>query len=137
MKSILASILLATTLLAQIEWQENFSTALHIAKKEQKPLFVFMQRTNPPCRWCEKMKKFTLSNNEIAKMINRNFVAVKIDKYEDTYPSTLSSQYVPAIFIVDPQTKKVLYKIVGFWGVQDFKSDLNDIFKILHKQTKH
>lgn len=133
MKKILFLMLFAVAIFAEIHWQKDYQTALQKAQQEQKPLFVFMERLDPPCRWCEKMKKFTLSNKEIASTINKHFIAVKVTREKRNYPSFLHSKYVPAIFILDHNNKPIT-KVIGYWDVNDFKSDLRYILDELLKK---
>ena len=77
------------------------------------------------------MKKTTLKDEKIANLINRYFIPVKIVREEKNYPNFLKSKYVPAIFILDFNEKPIT-KIVGYWDVNDFESDLRLILKKLN-----
>ncbi|WP_281951254.1 thioredoxin family protein [Nitrosophilus kaiyonis] len=134
MKKILLLILFISSLFSQINWQNSYKNALNLAKKTKKPLLVFMQRLNPPCRWCEKMKNTTLKDEKIANIINKYFIPVKIVREKKNYPNFLKSKYVPAIFILDFNEKPIT-KIVGYWDVNDFESDLRYILKKLNSKN--
>ena len=124
--------LLFTSLLA-LEWHEDFKSAYALAKKEHKPLFLFIERVNPPCHLCENMKKRTLTNPKIAAFIQKHFILLKIDKYSGNYPQELYPKYVPTIYVIDPQKEKVLKRIVGFWHPKEFQSDLDDVKRMIKK----
>jgi len=127
MKRLSLFLSLTLSLIASIHWYENFDTAYKEALKEKKLLFLFIEREHPKCHWCENMKHRTLSYPDIAEKINTTFIPVKVDKYSSSYPHELYPQYVPTIYIIDPRKKKVIKKIVGYWGKNDFLSDLADI----------
>jgi len=130
MKKIIAFLLLTLTLFA-LEWQSDFKKGYELAKKSDKLLFLFIERLNPPCHWCQKMKKRTLANPQIAQFLQKNFVLVKVDKYSTNYPRELYPKYVPTIYIIDPKREKVIKTIIGFWSPQDFQSDLDDVKRLL------
>ncbi len=132
MKRIVFFFLTAISLFA-LEWHKDFGEAYKTAKKEQKPLFLFIERSDPPCHWCENMKKRTLANPRIASFIQTNFILAKVDKYSDCYPAKLRPRYVPTIYIIDPQKDKVIKTIVGFWQPKEFQSDLDDVTRLLTK----
>ncbi len=133
MRSIFSLIFIIGSLFAHINWQKDFQTAYTRALEEKKPLFVFMQRVDPPCRWCEKMKHSTLSDTNISNTINQHFIAIKVTREDQNYPSFLYSQYVPAIFIIEPTTNKIVTRVIGYWNVEDFQSDLDYILRLLKK----
>ncbi|MEE8149897.1 MAG: DUF255 domain-containing protein, partial [candidate division Zixibacteria bacterium] len=60
---------------AGIEWL-SYDEGLIKAKKEGKHLFVDF--TAKWCGWCKKMDKTTFIEPEIVKMLNDDFVAVKV-----------------------------------------------------------
>ncbi len=113
-------------LFASIEWMDDFDKAFAKAKKLNKPLFVFIERLDPPCRWCHKMKTTTLSDEKIANYINDHFVPVKLDRDSSNYPDELYPRFVPTIYVITPD-ERIVKKIVGYWEVGDFWSDLRDI----------
>jgi len=132
LKTILYLSLINTLLFSQINWNDSYNSALKKARELKKPLFIFMERKNPPCRWCQKMEKETLNDEKISQIINKNFIPIKIAKEKKDYPSFLDSKYVPTIFILDYKQKPIT-KIVGYWGINDFESDLNYILKKIKK----
>ncbi|BCD59827.1 MULTISPECIES: DUF255 domain-containing protein [unclassified Nitratiruptor] len=131
MKQILGFILFSSFVLASsIKWQHNFQEAYDLALQEKKPLFVFIERVDPPCRWCNKMKTTTLQDPKIIQFINQHFIAVRLDRDTSSYPGNLFPKYVPTIYVI--QRKKVIKRIIGYWSKKDFWSDLEDIKRTLH-----
>ena len=109
-----------------IHWMDNYDQAVKKAKKLHKPLFVFIERVDPPCHWCHLMKTKTLQDPKIAAYIDTHFVAVKLSKKHSNYPMKLYPRYVPTIYVLSPQGR-LLDRIIGYWSVNDFWSDLRDV----------
>ena len=122
---------LAVAGFASIEWQSDFYKAHEASIKSGKPLFVFVERQSPPCRWCQLMKKTTLGDEEIAGYINENFIPVKIVREKSDYPQELFPKYVPTIYVI--KGEKVIKRIVGYWAKPDFMSDIEDIKRALRR----
>ncbi len=119
------------SLFASIQWYEDFYKAHQESLKSGKPLFVFIERHNPPCRWCQLMKRRTLSDEEIANFINQNFIPVQVVRENRNYPKELYPKYVPTIYVI--QGDKVLKRIIGYWSKEDFLSDIEDMKHLLKK----
>ena len=96
MKNLLLLFLFCSSLLsfsqgekkASIDWI-NIEKAEKYAEKYDKNIFILFYR--PGCDYCEKMKKETLANPVVIKLINENFFPVMIngkDKNPITYNGT-------------------------------------------------
>ena len=70
-----------------INWMEWSDKAFDKAKKEQK--FIFLSIGYSTCHWCHVMAKESFSKKEVADILNRYFVSIKVDKerlpYVDSY----------------------------------------------------
>ena len=63
-----------------VEWYPWGQEALDLAQKENKAIFLSIGYSS--CHWCHVMEKESFENEEIAKKINENFIAIKVDKEE-------------------------------------------------------
>lgn len=63
-----------------IDWYAWGPEAFDKAKTENKPLFISIGYST--CHWCHVMAKESFSNDETAKYLNENFVAIKVDREE-------------------------------------------------------
>jgi len=63
-----------------VDWYPWGDEAFLKAKKEGKPILLSIGYST--CHWCHVMEKESYSNPEIAKIINRSFVAIKVDREE-------------------------------------------------------
>jgi Highly conserved protein containing a thioredoxin domain len=63
-----------------VDWYEWSETAFKKAKEEDKPILLSIGGVW--CHWCHVMAHESFENEEIAKIINENFVAIKVDRDE-------------------------------------------------------
>lgn len=111
---------------ADVNWSADFAAAQDEAKKVNKPLMVLI--TSEQCRWCRKFEATTLQNDEIVGRINTRFVSVHVTRDKSVYPQHLSAKMVPMSYFLDGDGK-VIYKIPGYWGVEDYNSVLDDALR--------
>ncbi|WP_456458435.1 thioredoxin domain-containing protein [Nitratifractor sp.] len=63
-----------------VHWMPWGKAAFAKAKKENKPIFLSIGYST--CHWCHVMERESFENPEVAKVLNRYFVAVKVDREE-------------------------------------------------------
>ena len=63
-----------------VQWFSWNETALKKAKDENKPIFLSIGYSS--CHWCHVMAHESFENDEIAKIMNENFVNIKVDREE-------------------------------------------------------
>lgn len=63
-----------------VDWYAWGSEAFERAKKENKLIFLSIGYSS--CHWCHVMERESFSNAEIAKIMNENFVCIKVDREE-------------------------------------------------------
>ncbi|MBS1562770.1 MAG: DUF255 domain-containing protein, partial [Bacteroidetes bacterium] len=63
-----------------VEWYEWGDEALQKAKKENKPLLISIGYS--ACHWCHMMEKETFMDTGVARLMNENFVCIKVDREE-------------------------------------------------------
>ena len=117
-----------------IEWL-SYDEGLLKAKKEGKHLFVDF--TAKSCGWCRKMEKTTFVEPEIVKLLNNDFVAVKvwgdsknelnIDGYKITERNLTTKDFkvrgYPTFWFLDPAGAK-LGAVSGYQPATNLKSYL-------------
>jgi uncharacterized protein YyaL (SSP411 family) len=64
----------------KIDWYPWSDEAFKKAKKEDKP--VFLSTGGVWCHWCHVMAKECFENEEVVKLLNENFINVKLDRDE-------------------------------------------------------
>ena len=63
-----------------VDWYPWGDEAFQKAKEEDKP--VLMSIGYSACHWCHVMERESFEDEEIAGLMNRNFVSIKVDREE-------------------------------------------------------
>ncbi|MEE8605703.1 MAG: thioredoxin domain-containing protein [Candidatus Aminicenantaceae bacterium] len=63
-----------------VYWYPWGEEALAKAKKENKPIFLSIGYA--ACHWCHVMERESFENEEIAKILNKHFISIKVDREE-------------------------------------------------------
>jgi uncharacterized protein YyaL (SSP411 family) len=63
-----------------VDWYPWGKEAFDKAKKENKPIFLSIGYST--CHWCHVMERESFENPAIAKLMNDNFVSIKVDREE-------------------------------------------------------
>jgi hypothetical protein len=63
-----------------VDWYTWGEDALQRAKKEDKPIFLSIGYS--ACHWCHVMAHESFEDEEIAKIMNQNFINIKVDREE-------------------------------------------------------
>ncbi|RYF97237.1 MAG: thioredoxin domain-containing protein, partial [Chitinophagaceae bacterium] len=61
-----------------VNWYEWGSEALAKAKKDNKPLLISIGFAS--CHWCHVMEKESFMDTAVARLMNENFVCIKVDR---------------------------------------------------------
>jgi len=63
-----------------VDWLPWGAAAFEKARREDKPIFLSIGYST--CHWCHVMERESFEDREIARMLNRHFVPVKVDREE-------------------------------------------------------
>ncbi|MEW6777051.1 MAG: thioredoxin domain-containing protein, partial [Bdellovibrionota bacterium] len=63
-----------------VDWSPWDEEALERAKKEDKPIFLSIGYS--ACHWCHVMEHESFEDEEVAKLLNANFIPIKVDREE-------------------------------------------------------
>src|SRR5437667_11797547 len=63
-----------------VDWFPWGAEAFAKARRERKPIFLSIGYS--ACHWCHVMEAESFSNRSIAALMNRGFVAIKVDREE-------------------------------------------------------
>ncbi|MEM1531836.1 MAG: DUF255 domain-containing protein, partial [Nitrososphaerota archaeon] len=63
-----------------VNWHPWGEEAFKRAKEEDKPILLSIGYS--ACYWCIVMEKETYDNQEVAELINENFIPIKVDREE-------------------------------------------------------
>ncbi|MDD4503414.1 MAG: thioredoxin domain-containing protein, partial [Clostridiaceae bacterium] len=63
-----------------VDWFPWSDEAFAKAKAEDKPIFLSIGYST--CHWCHVMERESFEDEEVAKVLNDNFIAIKVDREE-------------------------------------------------------
>jgi len=63
-----------------VDWYPWGEAAFAKAKKENKPIFLSIGYAT--CHWCHVMERESFENEQVAKLMNKSFVNIKVDREE-------------------------------------------------------
>ena len=63
-----------------VDWRPWGTEAFDAARRENKPIFLSIGYST--CHWCHVMEHESFENREIADVLNRHFVSIKVDREE-------------------------------------------------------
>ncbi len=63
-----------------VDWYPWGREAFEKAKKEDKPIFLSIGYST--CHWCHVMEQESFEDDEVAKILNENFIPIKVDREE-------------------------------------------------------
>ena len=63
-----------------VNWYPWSEEAFKIAKEEQRPIFLSVASNY--CHWCHVMEHESFEDEEVAKILNDNFIKIKVDREE-------------------------------------------------------
>jgi len=96
-----------------MHYETNYYVALKKAKKEKKPLMVFMSTSY--CPWCRKLESQILAKEYIDKKIHEKYVPVMLNYDKKKFPENLLEiKITPTLYIVNSESGKIEEKIVGY-----------------------
>jgi len=124
---LLVGILFSTTLFAgEIVWQKDITAAFEKAQKENKVVMVMVGGEH--CKWCEKMKHRTLSDDSVLERLEP-YIMVKVMREDAEAVKYLPAiNGVPTIFFLKAD-KKVLETVVGYYNIVDFAGFIDSVEK--------
>jgi uncharacterized protein YyaL (SSP411 family) len=78
-----------------VDWYPWGEEALSKARQEDRPIFLSIGYS--ACHWCHVMERESFENTEIAALINRHFVPIKVDREERPDLDAIYMQAVQAL----------------------------------------
>ncbi len=128
MKIFLTLMALVYTLLAvdaesaamELDYNDNYKTALAKAKKENKALMLVV--VQDPCPYCGKLVENTLSDPEVEKALE-GYVGLILDK-KAKMPSQFHTSMVPMTLFINPKTEQAVWESLGYAKKPRFLDDI-------------
>ncbi|MFH0974159.1 MAG: thioredoxin fold domain-containing protein [Spirochaetota bacterium] len=108
---------------AQVKW-ESFNAGMSKALGQKKPVIIDFYADW--CHWCKVMDRETFSNEEVTKILNRDFIAIRIDTQRresitykgnmttaDRFAPLLGVSGLPTVVFMDEEGN-LIDKVPGF-----------------------
>jgi len=83
-----------------VNWYPWGKKAFDMAKKEHKPIFLSIGYST--CHWCHVMEEESFTNNRVAKLLNKYFISIEVDREE--FPQ------------IDNYYQQMYLKVKGRWA---------------------
>ena len=128
MKILILTLSLAGSLIAGgLNWVGSMGKALELSTKKHKPIMVFVEAEH--CPWCTKMREEVLEEKDTVKVLNRDFILVKLDidgkDAREYFPNT---SMTPTTYFISADSKPLLM-VEGYVNSFSFYSYLSDVDK--------
>jgi uncharacterized protein len=130
-----------------VNWLPWGDEAFAKAKAEDKP--IFLSSGYSTCHWCHVMERESFENEEVAKLINENFIPIKVDREERPDVDLTYMTYVqaasghggwPMSVFLTPELKPfyggTYYPPENTPGRIGFKNLLNELHKVWTEDRK-
>jgi thioredoxin-related protein len=124
MKYLILIFALLSSLSAEFDWPSDYDEALQKAKVEKKDVYLFIGSAY--CRYCEKMKKTTLSDKDVLKRLKKSYVTIYMSRDIDDIPSQFKTKPVPRHYFVSPKGE-VIYTTIGSRSKEGFFELLDEV----------
>jgi thioredoxin-related protein len=124
MKYLILIFALLSSLSAEFDWPSDYDEALQKAKVEKKDVYLFIGSAY--CRYCEKMKRTTLSDKDVLKRLKKSYVTIYMSRDIDDIPSQFKTKPVPRHYFVSPKGE-VIYTTIGSRSKEGFFELLDEV----------
>lgn len=101
----------------------SFEEALVQAKQNNK--LILVELIMEFCPYCERMEKFVLSKDDVAKIVDEYYVFIKLDINKETVPEHLTSRLTPTFYFLSSDGETIIEEIKGASSKSDFIKYLN------------
>jgi len=122
-KTFFLILLLSSTLNAiELNWENNYDSALATAKKEHKMVYLFIGADN--CKHCERFKEQTLSNKTLIERMKKKYILLYMSRDQHKIPDGFEKHGVPFHYFLTPQGKIIAEvqgsrELAGWYDVLD------------------
>lgn len=110
---------------SKLSWETNMDNAFERAKKEHKNVMIMVEDTR--CKWCAKMKKDVLSNQNIQDKL-QEYVLLKVQRADKDTTKQIEgfTGAVPSFHFMKAD-KEMMDSIIGYFNKEDFLNYLVEI----------
>ena len=110
-KLLLLCALVASLYAGNVNWIKGYENAVKIAKSQNKPMLLFMNRED--CGACQFMKEDVFTDEMIYSFINKNYVPVYINIYKNDAPEKFQVKRTPTFHFVRADNSTIQDSLIG------------------------
>ncbi|MDA0987011.1 MAG: thioredoxin domain-containing protein [Bacteroidetes bacterium] len=126
-----------------VDWFSWSDEAFEKSKKENKPIFLSIGYST--CHWCHVMERESFEDIDVAKLLNENFISIKVDREERPDIDNIYMQFCqittgsggwPLTVILTPDKKPFFagtyfpkYSVHGRIGIMELLPRINQTWK--------
>lgn len=125
-----------------IHWESNLNHAKELAKKNKKPIMLFIHST--ACFYCTVLEEKVFPDKSLQEKIQKEFILVALDASTDAdafegqdgqAPARFITSVTPAFFFMGPNEEKLgsagkkHMTIFGYWSIEDLKEWTDDALR--------
>lgn len=126
MKNILLlTLLLTSSLLAELDWATSYEQGLAKAKNEHK--MVMLMFSTKTCKMCNYMKKTVYENDDVIEYVGNFFIPIEVDvqAHPDKYGYTVIG--TPTYYFLTSDGKQIGRMMMGGASPEGFLQKLKDV----------
>ncbi len=114
---------MVVSIFGQINWQADLQQTQALATSQQKPALLYFY--TPVAEDCKKFERETLSNPQVANLLNSNFISLRVNAQQDQKILLQYGVYrVPTVIILEPSGKEVM-RLITFYPPDKLINSLN------------
>lgn len=121
---LITAILLLNTYAAELNWEHNYNKALSQAKKEAKDVYLFIGAD--VCRWCDRFKDMTLSNQDVINKLKEDYVLLYMSRDRHDIPKHFEVKGVPRHYFLTHEGE-IIFSTRGSREIDGFYSLLEEV----------
>lgn len=112
---------------SKIQWAANFKAALEQAKIGNRPVFVDIYADW--CGWCKRLDQEVFTQASVARMLNDNFVPVKVDgDKEPDFSQNYAIEGLPTMLVLEADGSEI-GRIAGYKTAEALQKELTEILR--------
>ncbi|MGB6018398.1 MAG: DUF255 domain-containing protein, partial [Sulfurimonadaceae bacterium] len=113
--------------------QEDYTVALKKAKKEDKPLMLYLYMLN--CNACNYMNNEVFTDKRVVDYLTKNYVVVKLYTNDRGLPKELRVEMSPVFHFLNSQNSEMIESIIGGRNAEKFLKLLKNSYADYKEET--
>lgn len=109
--------------IGELNFSNDYKKVMEKAKQENKRVYLLI--TSSTCGWCRKFENHTLTDWTVAEKLE-DYLLLHIDRDKDYLPAKYNAKRVPRHYFLTSGGQEI-FTFLGYWGVDDFKSYVDDV----------